>query len=441
MRLGLTAGIAHPGRSAMTLGALVVGVAALTFTLGTNLSLVRIMTDLNRYDAAPVGADIGNTTSPDEIASTVATIAGMPETAHVVAVGRASVSVPIAGSVVFVGYDGDASWAGYVLTRGRWFAGPGEVVAPTNLFRETGLHVGDTIDVSSDQGQLHLRLVGETFDQGEEGHDGLVLRGTFADLSTLQPSATVDHVEMQPRAGISAHEYRSDVVAATNEQLPVYSVSELASDASFILFLSVVAFLGVVLVAISIGGVFNTVLLETRQRWRELAILKAIGLTPRQVLVQVVSSVLGVGLVAGVVGVPLGLVIEHVVIAYMGDTAAHLDVPASAFDVLVPVAYLGAGARAAWRSRSSGRSCRRGGRPGCGSRRCSRRSREETIKGWSARETPGKECRPGRRSGRQDTETEPVARSGDPGEVEDQASSAAVDRERRLSQHRRCIEG
>ena len=43
---------------------------------------------------------------------------------------------------------------------------------------------------------------------------------------------------------------------------------------------------------------------------------------------------------AGVLGVPLGLVIEHVVIAYMGDTAAHLDVPASAFDVLVPVAYL-----------------------------------------------------------------------------------------------------
>ena len=40
--------------------------------------------------------------------------------------------------------------------------------------------------------------------------------------------------------------------------------------------------LGVVLVGVSLGGVFNQVLLETRQRTRELAVLKTVGLSRRR---------------------------------------------------------------------------------------------------------------------------------------------------------------
>ena len=56
-----------------------------------------------------------------------------------------------------------------------------------------------------------------------------------------------------------------------------------ASTQSFVLFLSVITFMGIVLVVISLGGVFDTVLLETRQRTREMAVLKALGMAPRQV--------------------------------------------------------------------------------------------------------------------------------------------------------------
>jgi len=338
VRLGLTAGIAHPARSTMTLGALIVGVAAVTFAVGTNLSLIRIKTQLDRSAAAPVQVEIPG---PDRYADVSATIAGLPATGRFVGRGQSSVTVPIAGSMPFVGYDGDSSWIGYALINGRWYAGPGEVVAPTNVFRETGLRVGDAITVQGDHGTLTLTLVGEIFDTGDDARDGLVLRGSFADLHKLDPSATQDGFEIQPVAGTSARDYRSAFTEATQNAIPVSITDDLSSDANFLLFLSVVAFLGVVLVALSVGGVFNTVLLETRQRWRELAILKSIGLTPRQVLVQVVSSVLVVGLVAGLIGVPLGIGIERVVIAYMGDTAAHLGIPESSFDVLVPAAYVG----------------------------------------------------------------------------------------------------
>ncbi len=56
VRLGVAAGVAHPLRASMTLGALVVGVAALTFAIGMNWSLLRVMADLGRSDASPVRA-------------------------------------------------------------------------------------------------------------------------------------------------------------------------------------------------------------------------------------------------------------------------------------------------------------------------------------------------------------------------------------------------
>ncbi len=131
-----------------------------------------------------------------------------------------------------------------------------------------------------------------------------------------------------------------DLETATDGALSAYSREDTASDEEFILFLSVVATMGIVLVAISLGGVFNTVLLETRQRTRELAVLKAVGMTPRQVVVLVLCSVGPLALVAGLLGVPLGLLSQRAVLGYMGDTFANTAIPDSAFDVFPPLLLL-----------------------------------------------------------------------------------------------------
>ena len=67
------------------------------------------------------------------------------------------------------------------MINGRWFSAPGEVVAPTNFLRQTGLHVGDTFDATVNGQTLHLTLVGEIFDQAREARDDVLIRGTFAD--------------------------------------------------------------------------------------------------------------------------------------------------------------------------------------------------------------------------------------------------------------------
>ena len=265
-------------------------------------------------------------------------IAAHPDTERVVALGSGEVTVPGLGPIPFVGYDGDASWLGFELIRGRWFTGPGEVVAPTNFFRQSGLDVGDTIDLG---GAGTVTLVGEIFDIPEEAPDGLVLRGAWTDVHAADPGARLNRWEIQPRPGVAADDLSSALYTNLGGGIALYTIKGPEQDAEFLLFLSVVTFMGVVLVAISFGGVFNTVLLETRQRTRELAVLKALGMSPRQVVGMVLASVVPVGLVAGLLGVPLGLALQRAVIAYMGEVAGSTAVPESTFAVFAPVAFIG----------------------------------------------------------------------------------------------------
>jgi putative ABC transport system permease protein len=63
--------------------------------------------------------------------------------------------------------------------------------------------------------------------------------------------------------------------------------------------------------------------------------LKSIGMTPRQVTVMMVVSMAGLGLVGGILGLPLGVMAYRVVIP-MTEQAAQLAFPARMLDVWHP---------------------------------------------------------------------------------------------------------
>jgi putative ABC transport system permease protein len=338
-RLGLAAGLAHPVRASMTLGALIVGVAAVTFAVSLNLSLLRVMTQLDRAAATPVRAQVAG--DPSIAAGDVtAAIAANPETDRYIPFGAATVSTRGLRDITFVGYDGDAGWIGYELIEGRWISGPGEVVAPTKLIRDAHFEIGDVLELTGPGGSTTVRLVGETFESGDDDANGLVLRGDWADLTAVEPGADIDAWEILPDEGIAPAEYASWLRTATNGGIGAYTLDDSTAGEEFLLFLSVVALMGAVLVATSLGGVFNTVLLETRHRTRELAVLKALGFLPRQVVAMVVSTVVPVGLIAGLLGVPIGLLLQRAVLGYMAETAAESGLPDSTFDVLSPPVFV-----------------------------------------------------------------------------------------------------
>ena len=188
VRLGVAAGLAQPLRAAMTLGALVVGVAAVTFALGLNASLLRVKDDLDRNVASPARVELMG--DPGRAADVTASLNANPDTAWLVSIGEAPVAAPGLGTVPFVGYDGQSQRLGYAVIRGRWSTAPGEAVAPTNVFTQAGLAIGDRITLTHDGKTVTVRLVGEIFDVAQENPDDLVIRGSWTDLAALQPGVS-----------------------------------------------------------------------------------------------------------------------------------------------------------------------------------------------------------------------------------------------------------
>ena len=340
LRLGVAAGVAHPARAAMTFGALVVGVAAMVFTVSLEASLRQVAIDLIRDQASPVRAE-RHDPAVDGSAVTAA-LASDRRTARVVALTQIEVAVDgLAAPLPFVGYEGDASWIGYALISGRWFSGPGEAVAPTNFFRQGGFKLGDEITISRGERTSRVTLVGEIFDQPREATDALVIRGHADVAAALDPDATPTRWEMQPTAGIPAQVYALELRAVVGGRVGFEVVEDSATSEGFLLFHGVVAVLGIVLLAVSTGGVFSMVLLDTRRRVRATAILRTMGMTTRDVVLMTVSTVFPAAVLAGAVGLPLGLLMQRAVLAFMGEASSRTGIPAGVIDVL-PIGLLGA---------------------------------------------------------------------------------------------------
>jgi putative ABC transport system permease protein len=112
-----------------------------------------------------------------------------------------------------------------------------------------------------------------------------------------------------------------------------YSVfADSGGAAQLLSVVTLVAMLTLLIIVVAGLGVLNTVALQIRERAHDIGIFKALGMTPRQTLTMVVCSVGITGLVAGIVAVPLGILLHHKVIPAMAH-AANSGLPTSVFTV------------------------------------------------------------------------------------------------------------
>ncbi len=347
--LGLSDALARSARSATTTGAILIGVATVVFALSLRLSLGQVaahlirggyvQVDVSRAVAGGPGkgsivhiGPSGGATPPVTDRQVVSLLRADPNTAHFVAEAQDQAIVPgIAEPIPYYAYRGDSSWIGYALIAGRWFSRPGEVVAPTELLRQARLAVGDTVTARLHGRIVRLRVVGEILDQTD---GDLLLRGSWATLAAADPRAEPAFYEVGLKPGVDAQAYARRLMGPTPESLDAWPTRHSDADVSFLLLQGVIAGLALVLTAISVAGVFNTVLLTTREKVRDVAILKAVGMAPHQVVAMVVASVALLGLIAGGLGIPLGLELHRQILQTMGRIASGTDMPAVFYDLI-----------------------------------------------------------------------------------------------------------
>ncbi|WP_406201762.1 ABC transporter permease [Kitasatospora sp. NBC_01560] len=327
--LGLGWPFTRPGRTALTLSTVVLGVMTVTLALGISASVVKFGEVRNRTDRIQVHVDVndprwnppGPAHSDDEL---FALLRSLPGTAHVSAQSVAQTRITGSPDVVRVGVEsGDTAELHPDLVRGRWIEGPNEVVVSSGFWHRHQLSLGDTVTLDTSDGPQPQKVVGETTD----GWDVTTLdRDRFVPLS---PGRRAQTFSVQLTKGTDPQAYAA-AVAGVDPGLNA-SVND-ASDTIEKVIISVVSTLTVMLIVVSGLGVFNTVLLNTRERRRELGMLKSIGMTPRQVVVMVVTSVAALGAVGGALGAPLAMLAHRIIIPMTGRSTG-LDLPKSLLQV------------------------------------------------------------------------------------------------------------
>lgn len=342
--LGLASPFARPARSATMAAAVAFGALAVTFAVGLGSTLVAVQRDGDPDRGGEVTVRTlakpgeGPATAPPPAPADPAAVAGAigarPETASSYRIARAEVSVAgLTGGVPLVAYEGDVPGADHTMVSGRWFGGPGEVVVATRFLQTAGVAVGDTVVLSEQGRTVRLRIVGEVFDLGDQG---MTLRTDLSSVAALEsrylPSSSI--VRTVPGTDVGSY------VEALNAALePLHAEAEASGPGKSSVIRAMqalIAMLTLMLVAVACLGVLNTVVLDTRDRVRDLGVFKALGMTPRQTIVQVLTSVGAIGLAAGVVGVPLGVALHGWVMPEMGR-AVGTTIPQADVDVYGPV--------------------------------------------------------------------------------------------------------
>ncbi|MET9049238.1 FtsX-like permease family protein [Streptomyces sp. NPDC004362] len=340
--LGLANPFVRPTRSATTAAAVAFGAATVTFGVGLALTLGAVQSGRMLDSAgsvvvetgggqAPPGAQVvhagGEPDAPKADLAEIATaLRAQQGTRRFYGTAQAEVSASgITGATTVVAYQGDASWAAPQMVSGSWLDGPGQAVVTPRFLRAGGIRVGDTVTLTAQGRRTSVRIVGEAFFTQGEGMELLTPTSTLAVLG-LDAKPGRYHVETRP--GTALAHYLTSLNTAL-EPVGAVARANTANTSDVIVTMdALVGTLTLMLVAVAGLGVLNTVVLETRDRVHELGVFKALGMAPRQTVTMVLTSVGGIGLVAGAAGVPAGVALHRFVTPLMGN-AVGMALPSS----------------------------------------------------------------------------------------------------------------
>jgi putative ABC transport system permease protein len=368
--IGLAAPFSRPARTAVTAGAIMFGAVAVTFGVGLSATLNRVYVDLRLSDTAPLrltpapsgpvfvqpgkvktvtgatggrkvktvtGATGGGPAGASlaEQQAIAAALTAQPDIAHWVPETDAQVGVAgLSQQAQVTAFDGDASWTGYAIIKGSWYSGSGSVDVNTTFLTDTGTSVGSTVALTSGGRSETVRIAGEVF-ANDTSDPGVFMSGS--DLARIDPgqAPTQYYAGVKPGADPQAVANALDAKLDPSGPAPAAVAGILVTpndNGELIAVVTLIALLTILLVVVAGLGVLNTVVLQLRERVHDLGVFKSVGMTPRQAIAMVVCSVTLIGLLAGIIGVPLGVLVHNGVVPVMGH-AANTDLPAAVISV------------------------------------------------------------------------------------------------------------
>ncbi len=325
-RLARATLIRDRGRATLTVGALAVG-----------LAFVVALGAVGQHARSVAGAWIGDVVPGDVLATSIRPVAAdegiredlaaVPGVARVSPVAAFEVAVDgiATDGAAMVGSDLDADGRLTMVAGDRAEAlaaldGGGSAIVPASLAGRLGVVLDDTISVTAvDGGTLPLRVVGIA-DRTLPGRDGESLLVGWADATDHLGVAGADAFAVRFAPGAAASTTPALRQAATLAALDVVPLNRVqgaiddALDRVFGLFDA----LAVIAVVVAALGIANALTMNVIERVREIGILRAAGMTRRQVWRSVVVEAGVVGVAGSLLGIVAGLAAGALMVVLAG---------------------------------------------------------------------------------------------------------------------------
>jgi putative ABC transport system permease protein len=263
---------------------------------------------------------------------------------------------------------GDTHRVAATLSSGRWYRpSADEIVLGDQAMQRFRLRLGDQIPltvhpVTGQEVTVAYTIVGSLF-ATQTADVGYAPLGTVTSRTAIPTDQLLAYggYEVTLRSGVSAtaFAYRLRQLSDGRVGVKVYDLNPPPAVTEAV---GIMAILSIVLMVIAAVGILNAMLLSTRERYRELGILKAIGLTPGQLVRSVIAGAVVLGALSLVLGIPLGLALtarglQALVDSQGGLPHFQMGVNWPALALLVPatllVTILGAYLPARWAARTS----------------------------------------------------------------------------------------
>jgi putative ABC transport system permease protein len=218
--------------------------------------------------------------------------------------------------------------------------GPSDVVVDAATARIADLSVGDEIQIlfEGDPGRFTIVGIAGFGDADNLGGATLAIFETATAQEVLGKQEVFDAISVVGDEGVAATKLRASVEAVLPEGVEAVTSTSVADEATQNLQEDLgffrTALLVFAAVALFVGSfiIFNTFSIIVAQRTRELALLRALGASRRQVVVSVVIEALVVGLVASGIGIVAGIGIAVGLQGLLG--AFNIDLPSTSLQLL-----------------------------------------------------------------------------------------------------------
>jgi putative ABC transport system permease protein len=234
----------------------------------------------------------------------------------------------------------------FKLKEGHFASGPGQVVIDAGTADREHYSVGDTVTVQARGPEQRARVTGiATF-----GDVDAIGKATFA-LFDLHAAQTLfdkpgQYTEILVGGPDSVRKQLSEALpssvqvqtAAQNDRFSLDSLK------TFVKFLKVFLLVfGGIAVFVGAFTIYNTLSITVAQRSRELALMRALGATRRQVLRSVVAEALAIGTIASMIGLVAGIGLAKLINGVFASAGVELPSTSTVFGARTIIVSLAVG--------------------------------------------------------------------------------------------------